>query len=274
MGGAPSGDGVLEAGEAKPDLEPDLEPDVPPDSDVALDSAPDVAPDLEPEQARWLGVALAVGTIAAGGALVLGVPELRHVVSLVLHGDLAGMRRHFLGMGAGGVLLLFALMQVHAVLFYPAEIVSATAGFVYGFFPGLGLAMVGWVVSAGVSYLLGRALGRPLLHRLFGVRRLAALEQLVERGGALLLIAARLIPILPFSLTGYVAGAMRIPVWRFCWTTFVGYLPLTAAVGYLGSRAESLSVSDVRVWVAGAVLVALLGTSRLVRPRRVDPARD
>ena len=56
---------------------------------------------------------------------------------------------------------------------------------------------------------------------------------MIERGGATLLLAMRLIPILPFSLVSYAAGAARVPAWRFVWTTAVGYLPITAHLGLL-----------------------------------------
>ena len=52
------------------------------------------------------------------------------------------------GLGVAGPLLIVALALIHAVVFYPAEIVDAAAGFVYGFFPALTLMMFGWLLSA------------------------------------------------------------------------------------------------------------------------------
>lgn len=48
----------------------------------------------------------------------------------------------------------------------------------------------------------------------------------------------------------------------------VGYLPLTIAVTYLGSRAETLSLSNPLVWVAVAVPVGLLSSEWFLRHRR------
>lgn len=206
----------------------------------------------------------AVGGILATAALVALVPDLRHAFSLALHGDLRGLHEQFHHLGASGVLLLLALILAHAVLLYPTEIVTATAGFVYGFLPGLALVTAGWLVSALLAYLLGRVLGGAFLHRVFGSVRFARLERAVARGGVSLLLAVRLIPVMPFSLTGYVAGAVRVPLWRFSWTTLLGYLPLTALVAYLGSQAQSLSLGDPRVWVGAGLMIALLAAARLV----------
>jgi uncharacterized membrane protein YdjX (TVP38/TMEM64 family) len=213
-------------------------------------------------------VAFAFGSIAAGALIVAAVPELRHAISLALHGNLTGLRHHFRGLGAGGVALLFALMLAHAVIFYPTEIVTATAGFVYGFLPGLGLAMAGWLASGLFAYFLGHTLARRLLLAVFGGRRFSRLERAIERGGVPLLLAGRLVPVVPFSLLCYAAGAARVGLWRFAWTTVVGFLPLTAAVAYLGSHARSLSARDPLVWAFVALVIVLLGASRLLGVRR------
>ncbi len=200
--------------------------------------------------------------------LIVAVTPLREGAEAVVHGDTAELRRNLLDLGFAGALVLFALIVSHAVLFYPSEIVNAAAGYVYGFGPALALVMVGWTVSGLVAYAIGHHVGRPALRRLAGQRRLERAERAVDRGGAVGLLAARLIPIVPYSVVGYVAGAARVPLWRFTWTTFAGSLPLCATVVYLGGRLETLSLSDPTVWVAVAIVVALLvGGHRLARGR-------
>jgi uncharacterized membrane protein YdjX (TVP38/TMEM64 family) len=200
----------------------------------------------------------ALGSIAVGAALVAVIPDLRHSVSLALNGNFSGLRHHFRGLGVAGIVLLLGLMLVHAVVFYPTEIVTATAGFVYGFAPGLALAISGWIVSGLFAYFLGRSLARTVLLAMFGTRRFGGLEQAVERGGVPLLLSGRFIPVVPFSLLCYAAGAARVGLWRFTWTTAVGFLPQCAAVAYLGSRAKSLSLNDPVLWAIVVLAVVLL----------------
>jgi uncharacterized membrane protein YdjX (TVP38/TMEM64 family) len=234
-------------------------------SGAASERKPAPEGELVRERLHWRELALSLAGVLGGAGLIAVVPDLRHAVTFALHGDLDGLRHQFRGLGFGGVALLFGLMLAHAVLFYPTEIVTATAGFVYGFAPGLALAMGGWLASALLAYALGQALGRPAIQLVFGVRRFDELRRAIERGGISLLLVVRLIPIVPFSLTGYVAGAVRVPLWRFGWTTSVGYLPLTVTVGYLGAQAKTLSLSDPIVWLLVVVVVALFAASRLVR---------
>jgi uncharacterized membrane protein YdjX (TVP38/TMEM64 family) len=225
-----------------------------------------------PSRSGRIELAAGLAAIVAGIALIALVPELRHCVSLVVHGRFADLRSYVRSLGAGGFALLLGLMLAHAIVFYPSEIITATAAYVYGFWPGLAFVVVGWLLAALLSYALGRSVGRPLLQRVLG-RRFAWLTATMEGGGITLLLSSRLIPVVPFALAGYAAGATHINLWRFSWTTVLGYLPLTTAVVYLGSRAQTLSTGNPLVWIAVGVLVGLLVGEQLVRRRALRHRR-
>jgi uncharacterized membrane protein YdjX (TVP38/TMEM64 family) len=163
--------------------------------------------------------------------------------------------------------VLAGLMLVHAVIPFPSELLNAAAGFVYGFWLALPLVLAGWLLSALATYAIGRGAGRPLLLRLVGQERLEEGSRLIERGGRTGLLAARLIPVVPYSLVGYVSGAAQVPLWRFAWTTVVGSIPLCAAVVYLGGRLDSLSATDPGVLVAVGSFLALLIGGRVLAGR-------
>ncbi len=228
-------------------------------------------PRASPSRQRRIELLAGVAAIVAGVALIAAVPQLRHCVDLTLHGHFRGLRAYVQSLGAGGFALLLALMLAHAIVLYPSEIVTATAGYVYGFAPGLAFVVVGWLLAALLSYALGASVGRPFLRSVLG-RRFTRLERGIERGGISLLLSARLIPVVPFALVGYAAGATHVGLLRFAWTTVVGYIPLTTAVTYLGSRAQTLSASDPLVWLSAAALVAVIVVHWILRRRRGGPS--
>jgi len=191
-------------------------------------------------------------------AIVILVDPLRDSVSAAIQGDHDEVREQIDQLGLGGPLLILALCILHSVVFYPAEIVDAAAGYAYGFFPALALVMAGWILNGLVCWAIGGSIARPLLDRWFGEERFERVERSIERGGPTLLMAMRLIPILPFSIVSYAAGAARVPLWRFVWTTVVGYLPITAISVYFGTRLEGLSPTDPLVLGSGLALLALL----------------
>ncbi len=186
-----------------------------------------------------IGITLAGVGLLAG--LVFAIPELHEAALAAVHGETDKVQSEIANLGVAGPLLILVLTLIHAVVFYPAEIVDAAAGLAYGFLPALLLMMFGWLLSGLACFFVGRSVARPLLDRWFGSERFERIEARIERGGAKALIAARLIPIFPFSIVCYAAGAARVPVWRFTWTTAVGYLPITVIAVYFGTQLDLLS---------------------------------
>lgn len=215
----------------------------------------------------WVELALVLGSLAVLAGLVLAIDPLRHAASAALHGDTATVRHQVKDLGAWGPFLILVLQLLHAFVFYPAEIVDAAAGFAYGFLPALLLVQAGWIASGLLCWLIGRKAARPLLCRFLGDDRFGRAERMVDRGGLTLLLAVRLVPILPFSLVSYAAGAARVPLWRFVWTTAVGYLPITAISVYLGTRLESFSFEDPLVLAGIGALLLLVVVARFLVPR-------
>lgn len=212
-------------------------------------------------------ILVSVGGLAAIVALALLIEPLRSAVGDALSGDTEALRSDLRGLGFGGVLLVLGLAIAHAVIWYPTEILNLAAGFVFGFWGAFAILVVGWLINGLVCYFVGRHAARPALARFFGRERFMRYERAVERGGVTLLLAMRFIPIVPYSLFSYAAGSAHVPVWRFAWTSVVGYLPITAITIYFGSRLEELSPTDPLLWAGAAVLVVMLVIARRVLPR-------
>jgi uncharacterized membrane protein YdjX (TVP38/TMEM64 family) len=223
---------------------------------------------VEKSRLPLVEIGITLAGIAVMAAIVVLVDPLRDSVTALIEGDHDEVRNQIDRLGIGGPLLILALCLLHSVVFYPAEIVDAAAGFAYGFFPALLLTMAGWLLNGLVCWAIGQSIARPLLDRWFGEERFERVERAIERGGPTLLLAMRLIPILPFSIVSYAAGAARVPAWRFAWTTMVGYLPITAISVYFGTRLEGLSLTDPLVLGSGLALLALLGVGHWAMRRQ------
>jgi len=222
---------------------------------------------VEKKRLPWLEIAITLAGIGLLAVLVAAVDPLRASVVAAVQGDHDEVREQIDRLGVAGPLLILALALLHSVVFYPAEIVDAAAGFAYGFFPALALVMVGWLLNGLVCWAIGGSIARPLLDRWFGEERFERVERRIERGGPTLLLAMRLIPILPFSVVSYAAGAARVPLWRFVWTTALGYLPITALSVYFGTRLEGMSLTDPLVLGSALALLLLLAIGHRVARR-------
>jgi uncharacterized membrane protein YdjX (TVP38/TMEM64 family) len=226
-------------------------------------------PDKKKEKGHlpWLEIGITAGACLLIAVLVLAVPALRHASIAAIHGETSEVRHQIKSLGAGGPLIIIGLGVIHSVVPYPAEIVNAASGFAYGFYLGLAIVAVGWMLSALVCYWFGTGVARPLLDRWFGVERFARYERMVQRGGITLLIALRLLPIVPFSLISAAMGAARVPFGRYLWTTAIGFLPITALAVYFGTRLEGIRFTDPAVIGAVVGVVVLLLAAHLIIKR-------
>ena len=213
------------------------------------------------------GIAVTLAGLAVIAAVMLAVDPLREAVGAALGGDTEALRTEIDDLGAAGPLVVLGLCLAHAVVWYPAEIVDAAAGFAYGFWGGVALCMAGWLLNGLVAYAIGHHVARPVLHRMMGRERFERAERMVHDGGVTLLLGVRLIPILPFSIVSYAAGAAHVPLGRFAWTTVVGYLPITAISVFLGTRLEDFSPTDPLVLAGVGALLALLLVTRFLPTR-------
>jgi len=173
------------------------------------------------------------------------------------------MRSELDSLGAAAALVLVGIALVHAIVPFPAEFPTAAAGFVFGFAIAFPLMVVAWTLSCLVAYALARGIGPPLLDRLAGKERMEATDKLIARGGWPILLAGRLIPVVPYNLVSYAAGATRVPLGRFTWTTAVGVAPLTALTALLGARLQEPRFDDPVLWL---ILLGVLALLALARP--------
>ena len=99
--------------------------------------------------------------VALLALLIVLIEPLRTGVGNAVQGDTESLRDEIRGLHFGGVPIVLGLALAHAVIWYPAEILDAAAGYVYGFWVAMPLIMAGWLLNAIVAYWIGRHAARP-----------------------------------------------------------------------------------------------------------------
>ena len=216
-----------------------------------------------------IGVGVVACCVALLALMVLLIPALREAAGSAISGDTDALREQL--DSAAGIAVLYVLALMHTVIWFPAEILDAAAGYVWGFGLGMVVIMGAWMLNCWAAWEVGHRAARPLLYRLIGRDRFLAYERAVHRGGIPLLLGIRVVPIVPFSLFTMVIGAARVPLRRVLWTTFVGYIPITALFVYLGSQLEELSPTDPILIIGAIVLLAAIVIAHRMRGRLEEP---
>jgi uncharacterized membrane protein YdjX (TVP38/TMEM64 family) len=149
-----------------------------------------------------------------------------------------------------------------AVLLFPRTGIALLAGALFGPAWAVLYVVPGTLLGASVAFGLGRVLGREYLDQLAArTRGLARLESWLERRAFLAVLAARLLPMVPFGLLNYGFGATRVHFGTFLGGTAVGILPSTVLYGVVGSSATDPTSP---VFLGATALTALLAVAGMV----------
>lgn len=173
----------------------------------------------------WPWVAAAAVVVGALVAWVLAGDPLRGSLDWLLTLDSATMRQTIEQMGPWAPLISAALMMLHTFVPFPLEILAAANGLVFGTVAGVALTWSSMVLSAWLGYGAARFANR-LIFRIAPTERLQRMEEWAARRSGWQLVAVRFIPVISFSLLNLALGLLRVPFWRFTWTTALGIIPI------------------------------------------------
>jgi uncharacterized membrane protein YdjX (TVP38/TMEM64 family) len=171
-------------------------------------------------------------------------------------------------------LLVLAGYVIGGLVVVPVTALIAATGIVFGPVVGTFYSLTGALLSAAVTYALGRRIGRHGVRRLAG-SRLNRITRRLARKGTMAIAIARLLPIAPFSVVNAVAGASHIRPREFLLGTAIGMLPGIIAIVVFVDRVTA-AVTDPRPYnfvmlIGFAALVIVIALSiyrRLVRRHR------
>ena len=223
---------------------------------------------LNMEARRWkaaLATALLLG--ATLGLLALGKTQLGLATEAKLEAWLQGYAGSPWAFAATIVLFV-------ASAFIGAPQFILIAACVVAFGPSLGFfySWAATVVSAGVTYWMGRGPTARLLDRVGG-RTLDRLKRFVGRNAFYASFMIRNVPSAPFIVVNMAFGATRANFWLFLAGCTLGVLPKTALVSFFGGAVVS-AVSGDGVWtslilagVAVVWLALMLGVREWVKRR-------
>lgn len=179
--------------------------------------------------------------------------------------SVTALRREYAGTGLFGALGFALVYAALSLLPLPATVFTLAAGAVFGLARGLPIVVLGATVGATVAFYLGRLLGRDAVQHFTGAR-LQTLDRYLTRRGFWAVLAARLVPIVPFTALNYLSGLTALRASSYLLATVIGILPGTTAyvaVGAYGNQPGSLPFL-----AAVGALVVLTGVGVVVTRRR------
>lgn len=165
--------------------------------------------------------------------------------------------------GAWAPFILLAAMVLAVVVGpIPTIPISIASGVIFGIPMGFVLAALGALLGAWISFHIGRAVGQPVIQRLFGGHALFC-PHCSTRLLFWVVLVTRLVPIVSFAAVSYGAGLTAMRAGAFLLATAIGMTPMTLLYVGIGAAVE---IDPVIAAIGGALAVVLL----VVLPRLVE----
>jgi len=154
-------------------------------------------------------------------AVVLAVPALRNFFT-------RESLTSFLERAGWYAPVALALVMALSVVLSPIPNVpiAAVLGLAYGAVAGTAIAVSGALLGAAVAFIIARHYGTGAI-RAFTGRRIHFCDGCSEQTLAILVLVARLIPVVSFDVVSYGAGLSRMRFRSFVLCSFFGMIPWT-----------------------------------------------
>ncbi len=144
--------------------------------------------------------------------------------------------------GAEAVVWTILLQALFVILVIPGPFFTMAAGFLFGMWWGLIVAVLGSTSGAVMAYGIARGFFPHMKNRVAPRPPWTiVMEQFIRGGGWKIVLSTRLIPFFPFKLSNYLFGWMHFPFRPFFVGTFLGIIPMTAVSVAAGSVAADVA---------------------------------
>jgi uncharacterized membrane protein YdjX (TVP38/TMEM64 family) len=201
----------------------------------------------------WVRIALPIIFVFAFMFVAwrLGYFKLRHPQHL---GEAADRVRDVPWLGP----IFVSVYAVMAAFAAPVSPLAYGAGAVFGPIRGTFFVWLASLIGAAGGYWMARGAWSGTALRLLG-RYAGTLHSLRAQNTFLMTFRVQLLPIIPFGIFNYAAGASRLPFLRFMLGTALGIIPGTVAAVYIGDRiSEGVGAHDTHAFEVAGVVAALL----------------
>ena len=155
--------------------------------------------------------------------------------------------------------LFVVIYVIAAVVLAPCAILTLAAGFLFGLPLGVAFTSVGSVLGAAAAFFVGRFAAYDWVAQRIGTRpRFRALVAATHTDGFVLVLLARLSPVIPYILLNYAFSVTAVRFRDYMLATWIGMLPAIVLYVYAGTLAKNFaeltSAGRAPSWAVDSVL--------------------
>lgn len=156
-----------------------------------------------------------------------------------------------LGVWGPVVYIIFYLLR--PLILFPAAILSASAGVIWGL-KGLIYLLIAANISSIAEFFIARYFARDAVEKLIK-GKISSLDKRIEKHGFLTVLLVRLIPNVAWDIQNLALGITRVKFRDYFLATLIGIIPGSFALVYFGASIINVLTNPKNFWM---IIVAIL----------------
>ncbi len=157
------------------------------------------------------------------------------------------------GFGIWGPVLYIIFYIARPLILFPAALLSASAGVIWGV-KGFIYLQIAANLSAVGEFFIARYLAREAVEK-FLKGKIGNIDEAIEKRGFVTVLLIRLIPNLAWDIQNFALGLTKVKFRDYFWATFFGIMPGSFALVYFGSSFISVLVNPKNIWKIGVAIL-------------------
>jgi uncharacterized membrane protein YdjX (TVP38/TMEM64 family) len=169
-------------------------------------------------------------------------------------------------LGAAAVPAFVLLSALLTCALFPGPLLAGASGLLFGTALGTPVSIAAATLGAVIAFCIARFVAHDAVQTLTP-KRMAPVQDWIERRGFWAVLYARIAPGVPYSLLNYAAGLTRVALPVFAAATAIGVAPRAFAYTALGGSLDDLGSPEAIIAIAALVVMALTGAALIQRER-------
>ncbi len=161
-------------------------------------------------------------------------------------------------MGYWGPAVYIALYSLRPLILFPAAVLSATAGIIWGAGTGFVILIIAAVISAVLEFFFARYSGRGLVEKHLGGKA-EAMDKKIREHGFLTVLMIRLVPNAPWDVQNLSMGLTSVRFRDYFFATLLGIMPGSFALVFFGASFIEFVYNPDNFWIIGAAALVFFG---------------
>lgn len=170
-------------------------------------------------------------------------------------------------LGFWGPIAYIVIYIIRPLILFPAAVLSATAGIIWGASLGFLILLIAANLSATIEFFLARYAARGLVEKHLGGRA-EKMDKKIKKHGFLTVLLIRLIPNVAWDIQNLSLGLTRVKFRDYFLATFLGIMPGSFALVFFGSSFIKVIYNPKNFWILGVAILIFAGVILLKKKLR------